>query len=72
MSKYITQNSKILGGTPVLSGTRIPVSRIMFLMLKESYTIDNILEDYPQIPKKLLEGAIDEYIQNYGSQKNPL
>lgn len=40
-------NPKILEGTPVIRGTRIPVSRILFLT-SEGLDINEIEEEYPQ------------------------
>lgn len=63
MSRYITSNPKIMSGVPVVSGTRIPVSRIIYL-LSEGHTIDSINELYPHVKKYLLEGVIDELIRD--------
>lgn len=63
-SKYINNNPKIMGGIPVIVGTRIPIARILFL-LKDGYTIDAIANDYPQVGKSTIEGAISEAIGNF-------
>lgn len=60
--KYIESNPKILGGMPVVAGTRIPIARIVFL-LKEGYTIDAIQEDYPYLDKKIIEGAVSQLVK---------
>ncbi len=52
-----------MSGVPVIIGTRIPVSRIVYL-LSEGHTIDSIHEFYPHIQKNLLEGVIAELIQD--------
>ncbi len=59
----------IMGGMPVISGTRIPVARIVHL-LKEGYTIDNIAEQYPFVNKNKIQGAIDELISNLEQDHN--
>ncbi len=61
MSKYITSTPGIMSGDPVIAGTRVPISRILFL-LKEGYTLEAVHEDYPHIDMQTLEGAIDEAI----------
>lgn len=61
MSKYIVSDSDILGGTPVIKGTRVPIGRILFL-LKDGYTLEAIQEDYPHIDIKTLSAAVDEAI----------
>lgn len=59
MNKYIISHAEILGGKPVIKGTRIPVDQILFL-LKEGFTIEAINEEYPQLTKKIIKGTVDE------------
>lgn len=59
--KYITATPGIMSGKPVIKGTRVPVSRILFL-LKQGYTLEAIHDDYPHITMQTLSGAIDEII----------
>ena len=61
MGNYIISDPEILGGTPVIKGTRVPIGRILFL-LKDGYTLAAIQEDYPHIDMKTLSSAIDEAI----------
>jgi len=61
MGNYIISDHDILGGTPVIKGTRVPIGRILFL-LKDGYTLAAIQEDYPHIDMKTLSSAIDEAI----------
>lgn len=67
MRKNIVSDPNILSGTPVISGTRIPVMRIIFL-LKEGYTIEAIQQEYPYVDIKKLYAVIDEIAQNYGAK----
>lgn len=67
MNKVIVSNPEILGGTPVIKGTRIPVSRILFL-LKDGYTVEAIQEEYPHIELKIIKRAIDEAIDIVNQQ----
>jgi uncharacterized protein (DUF433 family) len=60
--KYITSDPNILAGTPVIVGTRVPIARILFL-LKEGYMIEAIHEDFPHVPLKDIEGAVNELIE---------
>lgn len=69
VKKYITQTPGIMGGTPVIAGTRVPMARILFL-LKEGYTVDLISDEYPHVGKKKLEAAIDELISKYQTSSN--
>jgi uncharacterized protein (DUF433 family) len=59
MDKYIVSNPNILGGAPVIKGTRIPIERILFL-LKDGYNLEAIHLEYPQVDIKTLEKVIDE------------
>jgi uncharacterized protein (DUF433 family) len=59
MKKYISTNPEILKGKPVITGTRVPVSRIIFL-LQEGYTLENIQEQYPFVTLDTLHGVISE------------
>ena len=67
MKSYINSDSEILGGMPVIAGTRIPVSRIIQL-LKEGYTVETIHEDYPQVKTQILESVIDEVAEIINSK----
>lgn len=68
MKSYIVSDPEILGGTPVIKGTRVPVSRIIYL-LKEGYTIDAIHEDYPHVSNEILEAVIDETAEIINSKR---
>lgn len=54
---YISSNSSIMKGALVVTGTRIPIARILYL-LKEGYTIDQIHDQYNWISKAKIKGAI--------------
>lgn len=59
MKHFITSDPDILGGKPVIAGTRIPIDQILFL-LKEGYTVEAINEEYPQLTIGTITGAVDE------------
>lgn len=63
MGKYITVSADIMSGAPVITGTRIPIERIMFL-IKDGYNIDAIQAEYPHVERKTLEGVLDEITQS--------
>ena len=62
MSKYIISNPNIMGGEPVIKGTRTPVEVILY-RLKEGNSIKAIHDSYPWIDEQTLSGAIDEITQ---------
>ena len=54
--RYIVSDENILGGTPIIAGTRIPVYSILARM-KEGETLDELCEDNPDIPREAIEAA---------------
>ncbi len=48
MPQIIEKNPKILGGQPVIKGTRIPVARVVALYI-QGYKIKDFKEDYPYL-----------------------
>ncbi len=54
----ITVNSKILGGKPVIKGTRISVEHILNL-LASGLSVNEILDDYKHISKEDIQACLD-------------
>jgi uncharacterized protein (DUF433 family) len=59
MSNVVNRNPKILGGTPVFAGTRVPVEAL-FDHLRSGYTIDYFLEQFPSVQRGQVEALLDE------------
>lgn len=55
--KVIVRDPEIMGGTPVIRGTRITVYALAG-RLEDGETIDDILEDYPRLKREDVEAAI--------------
>ncbi len=53
---HITRNSAVLGGKPIIRGTRITVSLIID-WLDAGVSIEQILEDYPNLTRDDVEAA---------------
>lgn len=53
MSDIIEYNPQILGGKPIVKGTRIPVN-LIFELFGLNYSIDEILEEYPTLSREIL------------------
>ncbi len=51
MSDLIETNPEILGGKPIIKGTRVPVS-LIFELVGLNYSIDEILEEYPHLDRQ--------------------
>lgn len=54
---HIISNPKILGGKPVIAGTRISVELIMDL-LRSGLEVKDILKEYPHLKKEDIQAAI--------------
>jgi uncharacterized protein (DUF433 family) len=63
MSDVICVNPRILGGTPVFSGTRVPVESL-FDYIKRGRTIDYFLEQFPTVKRQQVERLLDEVKAN--------
>ena len=59
MSDVVTTNARILGGTPVFAGTRVPVASL-FDYLKRGRPVDYFLEQFPSVQREQVEALLDE------------
>jgi len=57
---------KILGGTPVFAGTRVPIQNLIDC-LESGYSVDEFLEDFPSVKREqvfqFLEQAKDKLVE---------
>ena len=58
MSDIIESNPKILGGKPIIKGTRIPVA-LIYELIGLNYSINQILEEYPHLNKKIILALLE-------------
>jgi uncharacterized protein (DUF433 family) len=60
MRKYqiITRDRDILGGTPVFTGTRVPVDTLI-AHLKAGDPLDKFLDDFPSVSREQAEAFLD-------------
>ncbi|HEX5153644.1 MAG TPA: DUF433 domain-containing protein [Parafilimonas sp.] len=56
MSKYITIDKEVLGGTPVFKNTRVAVKTLFDYLEDES--LDEFLKGYPSITREQAEAII--------------
>ena len=57
MKKLITQNPAILGGKPIIVGTRMSVE-VILEFLAGGMEIKEMLKEYPYLTKKQIQAAI--------------
>lgn len=64
-SKFIQSDPKLLGGTPVFAGTRVPV-KALWDYLEAGDSLDRFLEHFPTVTREqavgLLEQACDKVL----------
>lgn len=65
MPEIININPKILGGMPVIKGTRIPIARIVALHI-QGYKIKDLNKEYPDL--KLTRRHLQEIYQYYSAK----
>jgi uncharacterized protein (DUF433 family) len=59
MESVIVKNPKILGGTPVFRGTRVPL-QLLFGSLERGHTLEEFLAGYPTVSRELAIAALEE------------
>jgi len=60
--KIIVRDKDILGGEPIIKGTRITVDRILYLF-KYGYNVKRLLREYPQLNEKQIQACLDYAIE---------
>lgn len=68
ISKFISFDPDILGGIPVFSGTRVPVS-ILFDYLKGGDSLQDFLNNYPTVKKTVAKKIIQLSAENLLKKK---
>jgi uncharacterized protein (DUF433 family) len=58
MSDLIEINPEILGGKPIIKGTRIPVS-LIYELIGLNYTIDEIKKEYPHLERHVIIKVVE-------------
>jgi len=53
MSDIIESNPEILGGKPIIKGTRIPVA-LIYELIGLKYSISEILKEYPHLNRDVI------------------
>jgi len=57
LKNYVSFNPKIFGGNATISGTRIPVERIVNLV-RQGYTTKNLQDEFPHLEPQKIQNLI--------------
>lgn len=68
MNKHITQNPAILGGKPIIAGTRMSVE-VILESLAGGMSIKEMLKEYPFLKKEHIQAAIDYAAKIVGKEE---
>ena len=55
----IMVDPKVLGGTPVFKGTRVPVATL-FDYLEDDYSLEEFLECFPTVSRKVATRVLEQ------------
>lgn len=69
MKNLITQDPKILGGKPIIAGTRMSVE-VILESLAGGMNIEEMLREYPFLKKKHIQAAIDYAAKVVGKEES--
>jgi uncharacterized protein (DUF433 family) len=58
-NNIVVRNPKILGGTPVFRGTRVPV-QTLFDYLEGGDTLEEFLEGFPTVSREMAIAALEQ------------
>lgn len=67
----IERKEGVLGGKPVIKGTRISIQQISDY-ITAGYDVDTIQRDYPHLTKQEIEAALDYIIETARKEKRKL
>lgn len=71
MKPLITNNPKILGGKPIIAGTRMSVE-VILESLAGGMSMEEMLREYPFLKKKHIQAAIDYAAKMVGTEERYL
>ena len=69
MKPLITRNPKILGGKPIIAGTRMSVE-VILEFLGGGMEIKEILKEFPFLTRKQIEAAINFAAKRVGREES--
>ena len=71
MSKVISIDPEVMGGTPVFSGTRVPISTLFDFLLDcdDENPITEFLENFPSVSAEMVTELLEHYRALVGEKR---
>ena len=69
LSEIVSTDPETMSGTPVFSGTRVPVWSL-FVHLEKGISLDVFLEDFPTVQREQATGLLELAEKSFMSKKN--
>lgn len=69
MKNLITQDPEILGGKPIIAGTRMSVESVLEL-LASGMEKEDIIKEYPFLTKKQIQAAVNYAAKMVGKEES--
>ena len=69
MKSLITRNPEILGGKPIIAGTRMSVE-VILESLAGGMSVEEMLREYPFLKKEHIQAAIDYAAKVVGKEES--
>jgi uncharacterized protein (DUF433 family) len=60
MNSRIERDERVCGGSPVIRGTRIPVS-VIVEQLEHGETYEDLLRGYPELEREGVEAVLEQF-----------
>ena len=58
---YVTRSPDLARGAPVITGTKFPVRSVVQYILRQGYTAEELIEDFPQLSLPKIYDALSYY-----------
>ena len=69
MTDLINRSDDILGGTPVFTGTRVPV-QTLFDYIEEGDSLDEFLDDFPSVSRDHAIEVLEKMKESFLAQEH--
>lgn len=61
---YVTRSKKHYGGLPIIAGTKFPVHSVVFYILKQGMTPEELIKEFSHLTLPQIYDALSYYYEN--------